>query len=88
MRESKLKLIKVGCIFLMVNVPMVPQAEFGPNDHREDASNFIIYQTYLPVLTAFWMLMTGVGDEKCFRETITLYHPITPLNIGDKRNKL
>ena len=31
---------KVGCILLIVVVSKLPQAEFGPNDHREDASNF------------------------------------------------
>ena len=32
---------KVGCVFPMVIVSIVPHAEFGPNDHREDASHFI-----------------------------------------------
>ena len=37
---------KVGCVFPMVIIPTVyfpkvlPQAEFGPNDHREDAPHF------------------------------------------------
>ena len=32
-----LKNFKVGCVFLMVAVRMLPQAEFGRNDHREYA---------------------------------------------------
>ena len=28
---------KVGCVFLMVRVSILPHAEFGQNDHREDA---------------------------------------------------
>ena len=30
------------CVFSMVDVTKLPRAEFGPNDHREDASRFII----------------------------------------------
>ena len=33
---------KVGCVFPMVVIPILPQAEFGPNDHREDAPHFIL----------------------------------------------
>ena len=29
---------KVGCVFPMVIIPILPQAEFGPNDHKEEAS--------------------------------------------------
>ena len=32
---------KVGCIFPMVVVSILPRAEFGPKDHREDALHFI-----------------------------------------------
>ena len=31
---------KVGCIFLMDVVSILPHAEFGRNDHREDVSHF------------------------------------------------
>ena len=31
---------KVGCVFPMVVVSILPHAEFGPNDHREDAPHF------------------------------------------------
>ena len=31
---------KVGCVFPMVVVSILLHAEFGPNDHREDASHF------------------------------------------------
>ena len=33
---------KVGCVFPMVAVSIPPHAEFGPNDHREDAPHFNI----------------------------------------------
>ena len=32
---------KVGCVFPMVAVPILPHAEFGRNDHREYALHFI-----------------------------------------------
>ena len=31
---------KVGCVFLTGVVSMLPHAEFGPNDHRENAPHF------------------------------------------------
>ena len=33
---------KVGCVFPIVIVSMLPQAEFGPNDHWEHANHFTI----------------------------------------------
>ena len=33
---------KVGCVFPIVVVSILPHAEFGPNEHREDASHLII----------------------------------------------
>ena len=33
--------IKVGYVFQMVIVSILPHAEFGPNDDREDAPHFI-----------------------------------------------
>ena len=33
---------KVGCVYAMVIVSILPHAEFGPNDHREDAFHFIL----------------------------------------------
>ena len=35
---------KVGCVFPMVVVSLLPHAEFGPNDHLEDATHFICSQ--------------------------------------------
>ena len=32
---------KVGCVFPLIIIPILPQAEFGPNDHQEDAPHFI-----------------------------------------------
>ena len=31
---------KVGCVFRMVVVSILPHAEIGPNDYREDALHF------------------------------------------------
>ena len=33
-------LTKVGCVFPMVVSPILPHAEFGRNDHQEDAPHF------------------------------------------------
>ena len=33
---------KVGCVFSMVVVSILPHAEFGPNDHQKDAPHFNI----------------------------------------------
>ena len=38
--QGKILLNKVGCVFLMVVVPMLPHAEFGRSDHREYALRF------------------------------------------------
>ena len=39
-RVKLLQDIKVGCVFPMVVVSILPHAEFGQNDHREDAPHF------------------------------------------------
>ena len=36
--------IKVGCVFSMVAVSILPHAEFGPNDHQDEAPHFIIQE--------------------------------------------
>ena len=36
-----LRSFKVGCVLPMVVVSILPQAEFGPNDHRVDVPHFI-----------------------------------------------
>ena len=41
---------KVGCVFSMVAVSMLPHAEFGPKDHREDAPNFNRVHFLFPIL--------------------------------------
>ena len=33
---------KMGCVFPMVILSILPHAEFGPNDHRENAPHFKI----------------------------------------------
>ena len=47
---------KVGCIFPMVVVSILPQVEFGPNDHREDTPLFIKIKFWLT-----WMDVPGFG---------------------------
>ena len=39
---KNLYIFKVGCVFPMVLVSILPHAEFGRNDHRENAPHFII----------------------------------------------
>ena len=38
--KSLTVLNKVGCVFSMVVVSILPHAEFGPNDHQKDAPHF------------------------------------------------
>ena len=38
---------KVGCVFEMVVVCLLPLAEFGRNDHQEDTTHFIIEWFYI-----------------------------------------
>ena len=40
--KHKIITSKGGCVFLMIAVPMLPQAEFGRSDHREYALRFKI----------------------------------------------
>ena len=51
-RYNKVHMInKVGCVFPMIIVPMLPRAEFRLNDHREDTQHFIIhFVKYLSLL--------------------------------------
>ena len=37
---------KMGCVFLMVDVSLLPHAEFGRNDYREDAPHFSFYRQH------------------------------------------
>ena len=41
---------KVECVFPMVIVSLLPQAELGQNDHREDAPHFIFLGHFEPYL--------------------------------------
>ena len=41
-REFGLMAIKVGCVFLMVVVFILPHVELRRNDYREDAPHFIL----------------------------------------------
>ena len=48
---------KVGCVFSMVIIPILPQTEFGPNDHREDAPHFnilFLVMTVVLILILSW----------------------------------
>ena len=53
------KLTKVECVFLMIVVSILPQAENGPNDHREDATHFTqIAYSKLTILSTRKVLKT------------------------------
>ena len=62
---------KVGYVFLMVGVSMLPHAEFGRNDHREDALHFIEYKFAcdalvvwpVSVLTSYKMISSLMYDN-------------------------
>ena len=38
---------KVGCVFPMVVVSLLPRAEVGLNDHQEDAQRFTLVPLYI-----------------------------------------
>ena len=38
--KGKIRSGKVGCVFPMIVVSLLPHAKVGPNDHREDATHF------------------------------------------------
>ena len=38
--DGQVRSSKVGCLFPIVVVCILPEAEFGRNDHREDAPHF------------------------------------------------
>ena len=53
---SDFKLYKVGCVFPMIVVSILPRAKLGRNDHREDALHFVerncFSETYI-ILSGF-----------------------------------
>ena len=60
-RATKDEIGKVGCLFPMLMASIRPHAEFGPNDHQEDALHFI--------------RLAGVGISKSVRQqTFLLIH--------------
>ena len=63
------QLYKVGRVFLMVFVPMLPHAEFGRNDHREYALHF----TYSIENVSFGGLFFQDQISFSFRLTITSF---------------
>ena len=42
--------IKVGCVFPMVVVPILPDVEFGPNDYRDDAPRCMIRMKTMTII--------------------------------------
>ena len=57
---------KVGCVFLMVAVPMLPHAEFGQTDHGEDASHFTIVQIHrLSSINIFYLAIIIQHSNIC-----------------------
>ena len=56
--SRRLKLIKVGCVFPMVVVYILPHGEFGPNDHGPDTPHFTWIMSLLvsnSVSENFWI---------------------------------
>ena len=51
---------KEGCVFPVVVVPMLSHAEFGPNDHQEDASHF----TFSGDIMSMSLLCAGIHAAK------------------------
>ena len=49
----------MGCVFPMVVVSILPYAEFGPNDYREDASHCISRETGLKM---YFSAVVWMGD--------------------------
>ena len=62
----------MGCVIPLVDVSILPHAEFGPNDHREDAPHEIflkflcreIVKSRLELLDATKRLLEEVSEKK------------------------
>ena len=72
---GKIQSDKVGCVFPKVVVSILPNVEFGPNDHLEDAPHFIWLQTFI--------LITIKELEKDLQPNILKYHQ---LDIADQNS--
>ena len=50
---------KVGCVFPMVVVPILPHADFGPNDHRENTPHFstVVY------IYVYWLIFGHLSND-------------------------
>ena len=54
--EGLFDLYKVGCVFPMVIVTILPHAEFGPNDHQEKhptLQNHLVVRNCKTIISAF-----------------------------------
>ena len=56
---------KVGCVFPMVFVSILPHADFGPYDDWEDASHFIFIPCHEILAKAFLCYNNSIFDNQC-----------------------
>ena len=69
---------KVGCVFLMVVVSMLPHPEIGRNDHRESAPHFILKQIW--IVNEPYPLFThnSVSSKISFSQSIFSFPSVVP----------
>ena len=68
------KVCKVGCVFPMVVVSILPHAKFGPRDHREHAPHFTS-------LSFQYKSMLNRRSDRLFIEIYNDYRNIVQINI-------
>ena len=67
---------KLGCVILMVVVSILPHAEFGANEHREDAPHFMMeLSTDYDACRYFYSILSS-GRSLEFVFSIKWYHEI------------
>ena len=67
---------KLGCIFPMVIVSILPHTEFGPNDHWEDAPHF-------KILTRTYFSGNAEGDDALSDATFRTLQLVLAYNSSD-----
>ena len=65
----------VGCVFLMVLVSILPQAEFGPNDHREGAPHFMNCSFKKDIQIHFFIIVSRLRN-RMRHEFLTYYNGV------------
>ena len=68
---NSIRIIKVGCVFPVAVVSVLPHAEFGPNDYQEDAPHFKLLSGYLSAhLTQLPSDKTPKQDSNSFQQIV------------------